>query len=465
MHQKSYLIKSFKENFPNLEILDNKEQYATYIRDWRGHYCGRVLLVIFPKNNKDIQKIIKHCTLYKISITTQGGNTSLCGGSVPLANHAKQIIINMKNFNKTIKFDYFNKSITLESGCTLKNVQELALKHDLYFPLSIASENVAQIGGLIATNAGGLHVIKYGTMRELILGLEVILPSGKIINQLKVLRKANTNFDLKQLFIGSEGTLGIITKATLKLFPKPKNYVTNLVACNDISQSILLLDYLNKKFNICAFEIINKTTQKIYNACNKNKPLPVHGEWIILFEIEAYNDFNLDNLYVILQNLKINDAIINTNQETRQTLWNFREAIPIAEKQIVKDKNFHIIKHDISLPISNINIFIQQANKLLLKLNKNIKLIIFGHLGDGNLHFNIILKKNIISCKNIDILVNKIVYNLVKKNNGCFSAEHGIGQLKKRWLRKYYDKNSFILAKAIKKQIDPNNIFNPGKIF
>lgn len=467
MHKKSYFIKSFKENFPNLKILDNKEQYTPYLKDWRNNYLGKALLVIFPKNNKDIQKIINLCVKYNISITTQGGNTSLCGGSVPLSNNSRQIIINMSNFNRIIKFDYFNKSITLESGCILKDVQELALKNNLFFPLSIASEGTAQIGGLISTNAGGVHVIRYGTMRDLVLGLEVILPSGKIINQLNVLRKANTNFDLKQLFIGSEGTLGIITKATLKLFQTPKSYVTCLVTCSDISQSINLLDYLRKNFNICAFEIINDITQEIYNFCNKSNPLPICGKWIILFEAEIYDDFNFDKLLLIFQTLKIEteNIIIATNQNEREVLWSYREAIPLSEKQIVKDKNLYIFKHDISLPISNINAFLNKVNKLLLDINKDIKLIVFGHLGDGNLHFNVMMKKNVDFDIKIDILINKIVYNLVKKSEGCFSAEHGIGQLKKRWLRKYYDNNSFILAEAIKKQIDPNNIFNPGKIF
>ncbi|MCE2705852.1 MAG: FAD-binding oxidoreductase [Proteobacteria bacterium] len=441
-------------------IVDTKLK-VSHETDWRNKYFCESLAVVFPKSTKEIQQIILLCNKYQIKITPQGGNTSTCGASVPTNNLGAHIILNLSKLNKIIELDIDNLSITLESGCLLQQVIDEANKINLYFPLKIASSGICQIGGNIATNAGGIHVVKYGTMRDLTLGLEVILPNGEIINQLHKLRKNNTNFDLKQLFIGSEGTLGIITKATLKLFSKPLDFFTLMFGVSTIENAINLLSEFKLNGIIpSAFEIINKHTQKVYNDNFLDNQLPIQDEWIILCEVECNEPFNNDKITDILETFGIdfNKVVIASNETERKNLWSIREHIPIAEKT-----SGFALKYDISLPISNIPKFIQTNSGNLSSLDINLNIIIFGHLGDGNLHYNIPLTNKI--KPDYEDKISNIVYSDVVLLDGSISAEHGIGQLKKEWFKKFYDSSSYILAKSIKHLIDPDDIFNPGKIF
>ena len=439
-------------------LLDDKKSFET---DWRNRYYNTSLAVVFPKTPEQISKIIKSSSRYNIGIVPQGGNTSLCGASVPNDTSAPQIILNLRRLDKIINIDINNQSITVEAGCTLHQVIEYAKNHDLYFPLSIASSGSCQIGGNIATNAGGIHVVKYGMMSDLVLGLEVCMPDGSIINQLHALRKNNTYFDLKQLFIGSEGTLGIITKATLKLYQQPESYFTAMCGVEDLGLACRLLNLLNKYYNLCAFEIINPLTQQIHNK--HFAPIGISAPWVILFEIETNSEFNLEELINKLNDLAINldKVILASNENERQSLWHIRESIPLAEKM----EGF-AVKHDISLPISNIEEFIKTNKDNILNQFPDAQIIIFGHLGDGNLHYNIQFKDiDYNQLQKIEHKINQIVYTDVYEYNGSFSAEHGVGVLKKQWLSKYYDPNSYKLALSIKKLLDPNNILNPGKVF
>lgn len=439
-------------------LTDDKKSHET---DWRNRYYNQSLAVVFPTTVEQISRIIKLSSIYKIGIVPQGGNTSLCGASVPNSTKAPQIILNLRRLDKIINIDINNKSITVEAGCTLQQVIEVAKDNDLYFPLSIASSGSSQIGGNIATNAGGIHVVKYGMMSDLVLGLEVFMPDGSIINQLQSLRKNNTYFDLKQLFIGSEGTLGIITKATLKLYQQPESYFTAMCGVEDLGIACKLFNLLNKYYSICAFEIINPLTQQIHNK--HFHPMGVTAPWVILFEIETNSEFNLEELINKLNVLSIdlNNVILASNETERQNLWQVRENIPLAEKM----EGF-AVKHDISLPISNIEEFIKTNELNIIRHYPNAQIIIFGHLGDGNLHYNIQFKTiDYNELQEIEHEINQIVYTNVYKYNGSFSAEHGIGILKKHWFSKYYDPNSYELALSIKKLLDPNNILNPGKVF
>jgi FAD/FMN-containing dehydrogenase len=443
---------------PNERIINDKVKKSIYEIDWRKEFKTVCLAVIFPINTIEVQQIVCLCIRYNIKITPQGGNTSKCGAAVPNNNISQpHIIVNLAKMNNIIDFNYYNKSICVEAGCTLSQIHNFVNQHNLYFPLQLASAESCQIGGNIATNAGGINVLEHGMMRELTLGLEVVMPDGTIINQLKSLRKNNSYLDLKQLFIGSEGTLGIITKATLKLSNQPQSTLTCLFSTNTIENCIDILSTIQTKTStLTAFEVINHTTQTIYNKYYEKTP--ISGRWLILAEMELYQDES-DQLYSLLNNLNnINNLIIANNNEERQKIWNIRKNIPNAEKSFSK-----AIKYDISLPINKIAQFININYATLKQYLLNDDIIIFGHLGDGNLHYNIPLTcvKN-----NVDLnLLTQITYTNVCSLDGSISAEHGIGQLKNKWFKMFSDNNSYLLAKSIKLLIDPTNLFNPGKIF
>jgi FAD/FMN-containing dehydrogenase len=440
-------------------VITDLTQQLTYLADWRGRYEGYAFAVVKPQTTNQIVELIKFCQINNIKIIPQGGNTSLSGGATPSNQmEIRQIVINLSLMNKILSIDTQNNSITVQAGCTLAQIIQQAEAHQRYFPLSIASLDSCQIGGNIATNAGGIHVIKYGMMRDMVLGLEVVLADGKILNGLNGLRKNNSYLDLKQLFIGSEGTIGIITKAVLKLYPKPTDYVTGLMGVKTIPQAINLLNQLSVYFSVCAFEIIGKTMQEIYNTNFGANKLPLGDDWVILFELETNNvDGTLDLLSKC--ELDVERLIISDNLTSRDDLWQIRENLPVAEKM-----HGVAIKHDISLPISKIEQFIKLNEKNIQNYYSNAQIIIFGHLGDGNLHYNIQLatREETIAEENN---INQIVYTDVLNLGGSISAEHGIGQLKKFWYKQAVDSVSYNLAKQIKQLLDPKNLFNPGKIF
>ena len=457
------IIQEFTKILSKEQILTDIASKKPFESEWRNRYSNKCLAVLFPDSVEQIAALLEICNIHKVGVVPQGGNTSMCGGSIPIDSEILQVIINLKLLNKIIAIDAVNSSITVEAGCTLLGVAEAAKTHGLYFPLSIGAEGTCQIGGNIATNAGGIHVIKYGMMRDLVLGIEAVLADGRSVNQLHSLRKNNTYFDLKQLFIGSEGTLGVITKATLKLFPQPPRYFTVMCGVDNLIIACNLLRALSAQFSLCAFEIINKLTQHIYNRHFNQNRLAISAPWIILFEIETGTDFDPANLTDLLieQQLNLNLCLLASNESERHTLWQIRENIPLAEKM-----EGIAVKHDISLPISNIEDFIQTNQENIFQHYPDAQIIIFGHLGDGNLHYNIQFKtRSIEELKSIEKDINALVYADVYKYAGSFSAEHGIGFLKKNWMSKYYDPVSYNLALSIKKLVDPNNLLNPGKVF
>jgi|SRR6185437_2762134 len=440
-------------------VITDPAQQLTYLTDWRGRYEGQAIAVVKPQTTDQIVELVKLCQLNNISIIPQGGNTSLSGGATPLNQSAtRQIILNLSRMNKILDIDAENNSITVQAGCTLAQIIKQADECQRYFPLSIASLDSCQVGGNIATNAGGIHVIKYGMMREMVLGLEVVLADGRVLNQLNSLRKNNAYLDLKQLFIGSEGTLGIITQAVLKLYPKPADYVTGLIGVKTIPQAINLRGQLSAYFSICAFEIIGKTMQGIYNTNFTANKLPLSDDWVILFELETNN---MDGTIDLLSKCELDteQLIICDSPTSRQGLWQMRENLPVAEKM-----HGVAIKHDISLPISKIEQFIKLNEKNIQKSYPDAQIIIFGHLGDGNLHYNVQLATPELTLAEESNL-NQIVYTDVLNLGGSISAEHGIGQLKTLWYKQSTDTVSYNLAWQVKQLLDPNNLFNPNKIF
>lgn len=450
------------------EYTFDKKIIHQYCVDWRKKYFGDSELILFPKTVKSLSKIVKECAKQKISIVPQGGNTSLVGGSVP-RNGKSDVIVNLKNLNKIRYLDKFGFSILLESGCILEDIQNLVTQENLTFPISMGSRGSCQIGGNIATNAGGLNVIKYGLLRSNVIGIEAVMSDGGIYSDLKNIKKNNTGYDLKQLLIGSEGTLGIITAVNIKLFPSYKDKNVIFASCNKFKNILDLYFFVQNNFSdlLTSFEIINSDAMELVKKHNDDiVKYPEIGKYYALIEIsnflgiDSFKDFIINKFF----NFKVTDIslIFSKSEKENQNLWKFRELIPPSE-------TFEklCIQHDISIPLDKMESFINTTTNEIQSLIDNINFINFGHVGDNNLHFNII------SGKNTDLeklnkkknLITDIIYKNTYKCGGSFSAEHGIGQLKKNEMIKYKTKKEIKLMREIKKSFDPLNIFNPGKIF
>ncbi|MBH68169.1 MAG: hydroxyacid dehydrogenase [Rhodospirillaceae bacterium] len=450
---------------------EDKDAMQTYLTDWRGHYIGQAQLVVFPNNVEKISKIVKICAREKISIVPQGGNTSMCGGSVPL-KHGTSILLSTSRLNKILSLDSTNYTMTVEAGCILQHIQKAALEADRYFPLSLAAEGSCMIGGNLATNAGGTNVLRYGNARDLVLGLEIVLPDGRIINELQGLRKDNTGYDLKQLFLGSEGTLGIITKAVLKLHPVPKTIKAAYCAVPNIPAALELLNRARMESGDCVetFELISRLVMElvIKHIPGARDPLDTPYEHYVLLEIISTksNDEGLTYkfehmLEKAMEDGLILDAALAQTEKQRQAFWALRENA--TESQKLEGAS---IKHDISIPLSSIPAFYTSAWQAILAVEPRARLLAFGHAGDGNIHFNVAEPEG---GKTSDFMnkwdaINCAVHDSVKKFNGSISAEHGIGQLKRNELPRYKSDTSLDVMKMIKNTLDPHGIMNPGKV-
>jgi FAD/FMN-containing dehydrogenase len=373
--------------------------------------------------------------------------------------------------NQIQALDLENSTITVGAGAILKHVQDAAILQNRLFPLSLAAEGSCTIGGNLATNAGGVQVLRYGNMRDLTLGLEVVTANGKIWNGLRGLRKDNTGYSLKDLFIGSEGTLGIITAATLKVFPLPKTKVTVLVKVNDVASSIALLQQVQKvcSADLTAFELISsRAIELVSNQFTlAQQLLQDQADWIVLIELSSMESeekvrFDLQNLLMDAMDSKlVLDGIVADSVQQSKTMWGIRETIPEAQLQLG-----NVIKHDISLPISELNNFIQTTAEKLKESWPDIDIIVFGHVGDGNLHYNIVGMSLEVSAllENRRGQINQLVHDQVYLHNGSFSAEHGIGQAKVTELTERKSSVEMALMRAIKKSLDPLCIMNPNKV-
>jgi len=423
-----------------------------------------------PKNVQEVASLVALCNQNRIPIVPQGGNTGLCGGATPISDYPSVVIVTSR-LNQIHEVNLENSTITLDSGVLLANAQEAAKQSGRLFPLSLASEGSCTIGGNLSTNAGGVQVLRYGNMRDLTLGLEVVTPSGEIFNGLRGLRKDNTGYSLKDIYIGSEGTLGIITAATLKLFSLPRSKATALVALRDMQSSIKLIELINQHCNadLTAFEIISSSALNLFSS-NMEKLaglLDDQSQWAVLIELSSMEDEEKSHaqLETLLEKAfdigLINDAILSQSLQQSKDLWRIREGIPEAQFTLGT-----IVKHDISLPISELARFVASTELKLKNFWPHLQTVIFGHIGDGNLHYNIAPINPKLS-EELEIRrneINHLVHDEVYKYSGSFSAEHGIGQLKRDELT---TRKSFIeleLMRSIKKALDPNGIMNPGKV-
>ena len=461
-------IKQLKKIFSILKPSEyslDREIIKKYSLDWRGVYQGSSDLILFPKSVQSICKIMNLCQKNSIPLVPQGGNTGLVGGGVPRKNK-NEVILNLSKLNKIRNLDLVGKSITIESGCILENIKNKLQKFNLEFPLSMGSRGNCQIGGNIATNAGGVNVIKYGTIRKNILGIEAVLPDGTIYNSLKNVKKNNTGLDLKHILIGSEGILGIITAATVQVFPLPKERIVIWASFKNFSDVLEFYQQITNSFNdlITSFEFMNKESIELLEKNEMKLDGLKKNQCYCLVEIsnflkiKDFHNFLVSNIN--FNNLKTNDIIISKSESENSKLWSYRESIPLAEK-----KEKFIIAHDVSIPLIMINKFVKKTSIEIKKFEKNTRIINFGHLGDNNLHFNILVNSySSDSKKSFVNSINRIVFDNVNQFNGAISAEHGIGQLRRDELRLSKNKSEIEKMKILKKAFDPKNILNPGKV-
>jgi FAD/FMN-containing dehydrogenase len=447
-------------------VLVAAEEVAPYCTDWRGRYSGAAVCVVLPGSTEEVAAAVSACAAAGVAVVPQGGNTGLCGGATPVGG---EVVVCLRRLNRIRAIDADNNSITVEAGCTLHAVQEAATAAGRLFPLSLAAEGSATLGGNLSTNAGGVQVLRYGNARELCLGLEVVLADGRIWNGLRGLRKDNTGYDLKHLFIGAEGTLGLITAATLKLFPRPRVHATAWVAVPDPAAAVRLLGRLRDAAgdNVTAFEIVGRPALELVlrHIPNARDPLAGGPAWQVLVELSGARDDLPATLEQALQQAAeagvIDDAVVAASEAQTAALWALRENVSEAQK--VEGVS---IKHDVAVPVSRIAEFITRADAAVRATFPDVRIVCFGHIGDGNLHYN---QSKPDAQSNAAFIaqtgsVNRLVHDLVHELGGSISAEHGLGQLKRDEVLRYKSETEMDLMRAVKQALDPRGLMNPGKV-
>jgi FAD/FMN-containing dehydrogenase len=438
--------------------------------DWRKRYRGRALAVVRPGTTDEVAAVVRACAAHGASLVPQGGNTGLVGGGVPDAS-GSQVLLSLGRLNRIRALDAANLTLTAEAGCVLQTVQEAADAAGLLFPLSLAAEGSCTIGGNLATNAGGTQVLRYGNARELCLGLEVVTAAGEVWHGLSGLRKDNTGYDLRDLFIGSEGTLGIITAATLKLHPRPLATMTALAACDTVEQAVALLMRARSALGagLTGFEAMNGLSLALVakHFAQLPQPLPA-APWAALLELSDQESAEHARqrfeglLEAAFEAGEISDAVVAESEAQSHALWHLRESIPLAQAE--EGLN---IKHDIALPVSAIPAFVAVTDAALAAYLPGIRFVDFGHLGDGNLHYNVQAPEGADAAaflREHEAAVNRIVYDSVDAHGGSISAEHGIGALKRAELAQRKSAVALGLMRAIKQALDPQGLMNPGRV-
>ncbi len=466
----SILLERIRDIVGPAALISAPEELAPYATDWRKRYRGKPAAVVKPGSTAEVAAVVRACDESRTAIVPQGGNTGLCGAATPDPS-GSQIVLNLSRMNRIRAIDAHNNTMTVEAGCVLANLQKAAEEAGRLFPLSLAAEGSCEIGGNLSTNAGGTAVLRYGNARELVLGLEVVLPSGEIWDGLRGLRKDNTGYDLKQLFIGAEGTLGVITAAVLKLFPLPRSRATAVVALQDPERA---LDLLKRTLEACGerltgFELFSDFCLSLVLKHFKDAAAPFTRRFphYVLVELsdtrpgEAVAGLAEGVLGEALEGKSILDAAIAQSETQAKAFWKLRDFI--SEAQAHEGPN---IKHDVSIPISQIPEFIRTTDAELGRAHPGVRMVTFGHVGDGNLHYNVSAPENVapeVFVKQTEA-INRIVHDSVARFRGSISAEHGLGQLKREEIRRYKSSLELELMRKIKRVLDPHGIMNPGKV-
>ena len=451
-------------------LISSPDETAQYATDWRKRYRGRTLAVVKPASTAEVGAVVRVCNDTRTGVVPQGGNTGLCGAATPDAS-GSQIVLNLSRMSRIRAIDVHNNTLTAEAGCVLATIQKAALEAGRLFPLSLASEGSCEIGGNLSTNAGGTAVLRYGNTRELVLGLEVVLASGEIWDGLRGLRKDNTGYDLKHLFVGAEGTLGVITAAVLKLFPLPRSRATAVVAVRDPDHALGLLQRTLEGCGerLTGFELFSDLCLSLVLKHFRDvaPPFPRRFPHYVLMELsdtrpgDAVAKLAEGVLGDALEADCILDAALAQSEAQAKAFWKLREFI--SDAQALEGPN---IKHDVSIPISRIPDFVRETDAELARVHPGVRMVTFGHVGDGNLHYNVSAPEGVAP----DIFVNetgainRIVHDSVARFRGSISAEHGLGQSKREEIRRYKSPLELELMRKIKSTLDPHGIMNPGKV-
>jgi FAD/FMN-containing dehydrogenase len=442
-------------------VLVSAQDTAAYTVDWRKQYRGAALCVLRPASTAEVAALVGLCAREGVAIVPQGGNTGLSGGSVPTGARP-EVVLSLSRLARIRSIDALNDTITVEAGCVLAEIQRAAREAGRLFPLSLAAEGSCQIGGNLSTNAGGVNVLRYGNAREQVLGLEVVLPDGRVWDGLRALRKDNTGYDLKQLFLGAEGTLGVITAAVLKLQPLPSASATAWVAVPDPRRAVALLAQLRQACGdrLTAFELLSRrcVDAVLQHRPGMRDPIPGTGSWFVLVELaDSGGDAELtqrleQGLADACDGNLASDAVVAKSKAESAALWAIRETIPEAQ--------FANVKHDVSVPVSKVPELIERAGRGLAAAFPGAPVYAFGHIGDGNIHYNV--GDQALLARREE--VNRVVYDVVAALGGSISAEHGLGQLKREEIRRHKGALELELMRTLKAALDPQGLMNPGKL-
>ncbi len=458
------LLNQFAAIVGEKHVIRDVAGMAGYMTEWREIWVGKSPLVMRPGSTEEVSRILKLASETGTAIVPQSGNTGLVGGQIPFES-GDELLLSLDRMTKILNVDAADSTMTVEAGATLKSVQDAADEAGRLFPLRIASEGSCRIGGNLSTNAGGLNVLAYGNARDLCLGLEVVLPDGRIWNGLRRLRKDNTGYDLKNLFIGAEGTLGVITAAVLKLYPKPRTHETAFIAVTSPQAAVDLLSLAKEMSGnrVVAFELLPRIAMDFtVKHMGMSNPLAEFSPWYALSELA---DPTAGSFEAILEEAMarglVTDATVAQSEAQRQALWAIRELMPESQKF-----EGGSIKHDVSVPVSRIPQFIVEATKAVENFMPQARVMSFGHMGDGNLHFNVSQPPGMDKKKYLDQWneMNAVVFDVVLKFDGSISAEHGIGRLKKHHMAEIKSPVELQMMRDLKNLFDPGNIMNPGKV-
>ena len=451
-------------------LLTDGADVAPYLTDHRGLYHGQALGVALPRSAADVARTLAWCNAQRVGVVPHGGNTGYCGGATP-DESGRQLVLSLQRLNRIRSLDAANYSLVAEAGCLLVQVQQAAGQAERLFPLALGSQGSCQIGGNLSTNAGGLNVLRYGMMRELVLGLEVVLPDGRLLDTLSTLRKDNTGYDIKGLFLGAEGTLGVITAASLKLFPQVRDVATAFVAVPGVAEAVALLGRLREASSdrVSSFELIPRAAVELTqrHIPGIRAPLATVCPWYVLCELSSSRAADgmgvllTEALGAALEGQLALDAALAGSERERAELWRLRESIPEAQR-----REGASLKHDISVPVAALPQFVLRAAARVETDVTAGQLIAYGHIGDGNLHFNLSPRTAADGERLLAqaATVQRVIHDLVREFGGSFSAEHGIGRLKVAELERYADPTELALMHAVKRAFDPHGIMNPGKV-